>query len=185
MRKITIIVTAGVLLCGATVAFTQPGLRMIRETLTGLQEVPVVSTTGSGTFRARISRDEKEISYTLRFEDLEGDVRQSHIHIAPEQNTGNIVLWLCETETNPSPAETTPLCFNPADPMSARSNTVSGVLTAADIAASAAPNGIDAGEFGEVIALIRARKTYVNVHSAKFPPGEIRSQIGHGSAHAD
>ena len=33
------------------------------------------------------------------------------------------------------------------------------------------------GEFAEVIALVRAGKTYVNVHSVKFGGGEIRSQI--------
>jgi hypothetical protein len=187
MRRIaiTITVTAGVLLGGATLAFTQPGLRVIREALTGVQEVPVVSTTGTGTLRARISSDEQEISYTLTFRDLEGDVRQSHIHIGPEQNTGNIVLWLCQTATNVSPVATTPQCFDPSNLASARSNTVSGVLSAADIAPTAVPNGIAAGEFAEVIALIRAGKTYVNVHSVKFPPGEIRSQIGHEHQHDD
>jgi hypothetical protein len=33
------------------------------------------------------------------------------------------------------------------------------------------------GEFEEVVALIRAGKTYVNVHTTKFAPGEIRSQL--------
>jgi hypothetical protein len=56
---------------------------------------------------------------------------------------------------------------------------VSGTLTAADVQAQAA-NGIAAGEFAEVVALIRAGKTYVNLHSVKFPPGEIRSQIANG-----
>ena len=38
-------------------------------------------------------------------------------------------------------------------------------------------NGTAANEFAEVIALIRAGKTYVNVHSSMSPGGEIRSQI--------
>lgn len=185
MRQVTIGVAAGVLLGGATAAFTQSDLTDIRELLTGIQEIPVVSTTGSGTFRARISDDEQQIAYTLRFRGLEGNVRQSHIHIGPEQNTGNIVFWLCQTASSVSPVATTPQCSDPANLASARSNTVSGVLRAADIAPTAAPHGIAAGEFAEAIALIRAGKTYVNVHSDKFPPGEIRSQIGHGSEHED
>lgn len=185
MKRIATFVTAGVLLGGATVVFTESGSSVIRERLTGIQEVPVVSTTGRGTFRARINHEKQEISYTLTFQDLEGDVRQSHIHIGPEQGTGGIVLWLCQTATNPSPFATTPQCFDPLNLASARSNTVSGVLTPADIAATAAPHGIAPGEFAEVTALIRAGKTYVNVHSAKFGPGEIRSQIGHGASHDD
>ena len=69
-----------------------------------------------------------------------------------------------------------PSIFGSADPTNARAGEVSGTLTAADVLAQAG-NGIAAGEFAEVIALIRAGRTYVNVHSAKFPPGEIRSQI--------
>jgi hypothetical protein len=181
MKKIasmTVVMVCGV---GMAVAFSDSGSRQIREFLLGVQEVPVVSTTGTGTFEAEISRDGQSISYTLTFANLEGDVRQSHIHIAPEQNTGNIVLWLCQTPTNPNPlvGNATPQCFDANNPLTLRSNTVTGVLTGADIAASAAANGVTTGELDEVIALIRAGKTYVNVHSAVFPPGEIRSQIEH------
>jgi len=35
-------------------------------------------------------------------------------------------------------------------------------------------------EWSEVVALIRAGRTYANVHSVKFPGGEIRSQIDGG-----
>lgn len=181
----TIAITAAVLFGSATVAFTQAGLRNIRETLTGDQEAAaVVSTTGHGTLKARISRDETEIEYTLSFDELEGDVRQAHIHIGHEQNQGPIVLWLCQTATNVSPSASTPQCFDPLNLASARSNTVSGVLTAADIVPQAG-TGIAAGEFSEVIALIRAGKAYVNVHTVKFPPGEIRSQLGNGPGHHD
>lgn len=179
MRK-TVLAVSGLIVMASGIAFTQGvGPRVFKEALFGVKEVPVVSTTGSGTFRAEISRDEASIAYTLSFQDLEGDVRQAHIHIGPEQNTGGIVLWLCQTAANPSPVASTPHCFDPLNPATARSNTVSGVLTAADIIPQAA-NGIAAGEFEEVLGLIRAGKTYVNVHSAKFGPGEIRSQIQHG-----
>jgi hypothetical protein len=179
MRK-RIVLVASILILGAGVAWASNNRRAIREFLTGFQEAPVVvSTTGTGTFRAQISRDGEEIAYTLSFKDLEGDVRQSHIHIGPEDTNGPIVLWLCQTAANPAPAGTNPpQCADINIPASFRENTVSGVLTVTDIIPQAG-NGIAAGEFGEVIRLIRAGKTYVNVHSAKFPPGEIRSQLDH------
>jgi hypothetical protein len=179
MRKLTVLATAALVAAASVATFTN-GPRRIKEYLSGVQEVPVVSTTGHGTFQAEISADGQEIAYTLTFAELQGDIRQAHIHIAPPNNTGNIVLWLCQTATNVSPVASTPPCINPVDPLSARANTVTGVLRGSDIVASAAPNGVVAGELDEVIALMRAGKTYVNVHTSSFPPGEIRSQIHHG-----
>jgi hypothetical protein len=184
MRK-TIVLTALMVVIGAGATWAHNNRRAIRETLLGVQEVPVVSTTGSGTFRAEISKDGDEIEYTLSFANLEGDVRQSHIHIAPEQNTGPIVLWLCQTAANAAPAGTTPpQCFNALAGESPRTNTVSGVIRASDVIPQLT-NGIAANELAEVIALIRAGKSYVNVHTAMSPAGEIRSQIGNHAHDSD
>jgi hypothetical protein len=178
MRK-TVVLVALTMVVGAGIAWAHSD-RRIREFLNGVQEVPVVSTTGSGTFEAVINRDEDEIEYTLTFTQLEGDVTQSHIHIGPSQNTGPIVLWLCQTAASPAPAGTPPQCSNVADADSRRTNTVTGVLRASDVRplpTNGIGNGTAANEFAEVIALIRAGKTYVNVHSSMSPGGEIRSQI--------
>ena len=176
MKRMTIL-AAAVFAVGAT-AFvsTDDGGRRFREFLNGFKEATVVvSTTGNGTFEAEISKDGDKIEYTLTFQDLEGDVRQAHIHIGHPQNQGGIVLWLCDSATNPSPTANTPECTE-NDPLNTRAGTVSGELTAADVQVQAG-NGIAAGEFEEVIGLIRAGRTYVNVHSSKFQPGEIRSQL--------
>ena len=164
------------------VAFSDQGARKFKEFLNGLKEAAtVVSTTGSGTFSAEISKDGTQINYELTFSDLEGDVRQAHIHIGHPQNQGGIVLWLCDSEANPSPSLETPACTDD-DPANLRAGRVTGTLTAADVQNQPA-NGIvgatatTPGEFEEVVALIRAGRTYVNVHTVKFPPGEIRSQI--------
>ena len=64
------------------------GGRDIRETLSGFEEVPVISTDASGDFRASISRSGEEISYRLSYADTTGAVTQAHIHLlgAPEKN---------------------------------------------------------------------------------------------------
>jgi CHRD domain-containing protein len=181
MKRFMTVAVAIVATAGSGLAFSDDGSHF-KERLNGLKEAAaVVSTTGSGTFEARINKDETEIAYELTFQDLEGDVRQAHIHIGLPQNSGGIVLWLCDSDANPSPSANTPAC-NSDDPTNQRAGRVSGTLTAADVVnlpanGIAGATGTTPGEFAEVIALIRAGKTYANIHSVKFPPGEIRSQI--------
>ncbi len=53
---------------------------------------------------------------------------------------------------------------------------ISGVITAANVVGPAG-QGIAAGEFAELVRAIRNGATYANVHTANFPPGEIRGNI--------
>lgn len=57
--------------------------------------------------------------------------------------------------------------------------TIKGTITAADVIGPAA-QGIAPGELGELMQAIRAGVTCANVHSTKFPNGEIRSQLRPG-----
>lgn len=154
--------------------------RKLKTRLSGLNEPPAVITGASGMFEATIARDESEIRYTLSFEDLRGDVRQSHIHIGQTSVNGAIAIWLCQTETNPAPAAVaalTPQCGGP------RSNTVTGTIGPGQVLGVTA-QGITAGEFAAVLTAMRNKAAYVNVHSATSPGGEIRGQLkldgGHG-----
>jgi hypothetical protein len=186
MKRITIAAVAIIAVASTALAFSGEGARQFRELLNGYKEAGVVvSTTGTGTFYATISKDETEINYELTFHDLQGDVRQSHIHIGHPQNSGGITLWLCQTAAskNPLAGNSTPDC-SMNDPLDVHAGRVTGRLTAADVQAVAG-TGIAAGEWEEVLGLIRAGRTYVNVHSSLFPPGEIRSQIDQGDDDSD
>jgi hypothetical protein len=154
------------LLITAAVVFPD-GLKEIKEILTGYEEVPALSTTGGGELRARISRDGTSISYQLSYSDLEGNVTQSHIHLGNPGVNGGISVFLC-TNLNNGPAGTQPCPPAPA--------TITGTLTAADVIGPAG-QGIGPGEFSELVQAIRARSTYVNIHSTKYPGGEVRKQI--------
>jgi hypothetical protein len=57
---------------------------------------------------------------------------------------------------------------------------VSGTIAAADVVGPVA-QGYAVGDIAPVIAALRAGVTYANMHTAKFPGGEIRGQIRHGS----
>jgi CHRD domain-containing protein len=180
MKRFMTVAVAILAMAGSGLAFSDDG-STFKEHLNGLKEAAnVVSTTGSGTFEMTINKEETEIAYALSFKDLEGDVLMAHIHIGLPQNSGSIVLWLCGSTAQPGPAGT-PRC-NANDPNDNRNGTVSGTLTAENVQSLpqngiAGPTATTPGEFAEVLALIRAGKTYANVHSVKFVPGEIRSQI--------
>jgi CHRD domain len=131
-----------------------------------------VSTGASGAFMARIDEQDEIIHYELRYQDLEGEVTQGHIHFGQQHTVGGIVVWLCQTEGTPAPdevADVTPLC--------PEEGTVTGTITPAQVL-TATGQGLDAEEFDELVRAIRAGTAYVNVHSSLFPPGEIRGQIG-------
>ena len=169
---------AVVTLVSASAVIGAQGFRKISEFLTGFEEVPSVSTVATGTFDARISNDDTRIDWELSYTGLEGAVQQAHIHFGQKGVNGGISVWLCGNPNPPAivPPPGTQTC--PAPPA-----TITGTATAAEVVGPAG-QGIAAGEFAELIRAMRAGKTYANVHSSKFPGGEIRSQIG-PAGHAD
>jgi CHRD domain len=141
----------------------------IQATLTGYEEVPSVSTVGSGEFRGFISRDEDAIDFELTYRGIQAPVTQAHIHVGQFSVNGSIVIWFCRT-TQPDAPAGTPQCTSP-------SGTFTGTVTAANVVAGSTTQQLGAGELDEVIAAIRAGTAYVNVHSTVSPGGEIRGQI--------
>jgi hypothetical protein len=148
------------------VALAQGG-RDFKERLTGYQEVPALSTSGHGTFRASIRDGGSELRYRLSYAGLEAQPQQAHIHLGQPGVNAGVIVFLCSNLGN-GPAGT-PAC--PDSPA-----TVTGSLRAADVVGPAA-QGIDPGEFGELVRAIRAGATYANVHTDKYTGGEVRAQI--------
>lgn len=145
----------------------------IHAILTGAEEVPVVSTKAIGEFRGFISHDEQSIDYELTYSSLQGaTTTQAHIHVGQPSVNGGIVIWFCQSASNPGPAGT-PNCTN-------GSGHFTGTITAASVVAITGANAgqqIGAQELSKVIAAIRAGHAYANVHTNLSPGGEIRGQI--------
>lgn len=134
-----------------------------KATLTGYQEVPAVSSTGTGTLDLRIDDEAQTIEYELTYENLEGTITTaSHIHLGQAAVNGGVSAFFCGGGGRPACTPT--------------SGTFTGVITPADVIGPAA-QGIAAGEFAELVQAIRAGVTYVNVHTNKHPGGEIRGQV--------
>lgn len=144
----------------------------VQTGLDGFHEVPSLSTTGQGTFKAFLNRKARTVSYEVSYAGLQGDVLQSHIHFARPDTNGGVAVFLCTNLGNapagvPNPP---PLCPGP------RSGMVTGTFEAGDIIGPGG-QGIAAGEFDELLDAIDAGATYVNVHTALFPGGELRGNL--------
>ena len=145
-----------------------------REQLTGYQEDPlVVSTTGTGAFRARVDTAASQITYRLSYGKLEGSVLQAHIHLGGRAQSGGISVFLCSNLGN-GPAGTQACPAAPA--------TISGTITAANVIGPVG-QGLGVGQFDELVKAMRADSTYVNVHSSLYPGGEIRAQLDNSDHH--
>ena len=142
-------------------------LHHVRAELASTEEVAALSTTGHGLFRSTLSNDGKALTWELRYDDLEGEVLQAHLHLGQRGVNGGISIFLC-TNLGNGPAGT-PAC--PPPPA-----TITGTLSADDVIGPV-PQGIAPGEWEEVKRALRAGKVYANVHTDKHPGGEIRGQL--------
>ena len=143
---------------------------VVRARLIGFNEVPTLSSTGRGRFKAVIDEEAGTIDYTLSYQDLGSTVVQAHVHIGQRHTNGGIMVFLCTNAGNAPAGVPVPQAC-PAQPAE-----ISGTLTAADVIGPAG-QGVAAGEFAEVLQAIRAGAAYANVHTTNFPAGEIRGQV--------
>jgi hypothetical protein len=140
--------------------------------LNGWEEDPSQVTTGTGRFRATIVNP-TQIDFTLSYENLEtvapaNTVLFAHIHIGGRSESGAVSAFLCGGGGQPA-------C--PVGP----SGSITGTILAANIVASGAAQGVEAGNFVDLIRAMRKGETYANVHTAtRAPGGEIRGQLKKG-----
>lgn len=151
------------------------GRRAVAE-LKPIEEVPALSSPARGRFRAIIDDRNQTISYELSYQDLEAPALQAHIHVGQRGVNGGISVYLCG---NPPTVPAAPTPQPPACPPAPA--TITGELTAAHIVGPTAqgiePTTGSVNEFDELVAMLRKGVAYVNVHSSRFPGGEIRGQV--------
>lgn len=152
-----------------------------RAELVGFNEVPAVSTTGRGEFRAHVDEGDASFTFELTYEGLTFDASQSHIHFGQHHTNGGISVWLCQSTVAPAPASVTARVVT--CPLRATTAPITATITAQDVIGPAG-QGISATEFAELLTAMRAGSAYANVHSGVagtppvgFPGGEIRGQL--------
>jgi hypothetical protein len=189
VRCLSLTVTLVALMIPAT-GSAQDNARL-RIDLSGFNEVQgptlgigTIFSTGRGQLTLKINKQIREIVYELTYEfpdvadtPIVGTqfVNQAHFHAGQKHTTGSIYVWLCQSADNPAPAAvapSTPTCPSP-------SGTVAGSITPAKVLALPT-QGFPGGEagFDALLAALGSGVIYANVHTDRFPAGEIRGQIG-------
>ena len=119
--------------------------------LTGGAERPKSSSKATGEAVLRVASNNKSISYRIEAKGLSGAVQPAHIHFGKPGEAGGVIVNIC-----PKP------CSLPK----------SGKLTSKNFAK--APG---VSSFAAAIRQLKKGNTYVNIHTKKFPAGEIRGQV--------
>jgi hypothetical protein len=119
--------------------------------ISGAEEVPPIGTTASGRSRIVLAPDALSFSAVVVTDLSAHQITQAHIHVGPRGMNGPPAFFLAESGFV-SPRLVT--------------------LTPADFLPSA-----EAPTYQDFLAALRAGNTYVNVHTATFPDGEIRGQV--------
>ena len=142
--------------------------------LSTFNEVPPKGTGATGTFRARLSEDGTTLNWTFTWSGLTGPPLFAHIHFGQRGVNANVMTFFCGGPKGS--------LVNPQKPdcPQTTSGSITGSTTAADIVAlnsGTTDQGLDANDFATFLRAIRSGDGYCNMHTVRFPGGEIRGQV--------
>jgi hypothetical protein len=145
------------LLVGATSA-SASGKRTFTAHLTA--ETPEVETRAVGQTIFKVSKDGQSVYYKIIVANL-NDVTMAHIHWKPGGGDAPPVVWLLPDGPPPTL-------------IAGRTN---GILVEGTFTADDFVGNLSGKSMSDLVEIFRAGEAYVNVHTTKYPAGEIRGNI--------
>jgi len=142
--------------------------------LSTFNEVPPKANGAHGTFRAKLSDGGTTLHWTFTWEGLTGPPLFAHIHFGLKGNNAPVMTFFCGGPKG-----------NPAIPQKddcpqSTSGMIKGTTNAGDIIAlnsDGTDQALDSHDFAGFLRALRAGSGYANMHTTRFPGGEIRGQI--------
>ena len=155
MKTLKLILFA-VLTIVVTVSLAMAASGTFKAKLTGKEVAPAVTTTAKGEADFKLSKDGKELTYRLTVKGIE-NVTAAHIHTGKMGENGGPVAGLF------------------AGPKKA--DKFSGELAKGAIMDKDLIGPLAGKTVADLVTMIKEGGAYVNVHTDKYPDGEIRGQI--------
>lgn len=131
-------------------------MHVYKAELSGHAVVPMATTTAKGMATFEATMEGKELTYKLTVEDIE-NVSAAHIHIAKKGKNGPPVAGLFA---------------GPKKEGKFSGALGEGTITDKDLVGPMAGKTVK-----DLIKALRSGELYVNVHTDKYPDGELRGQI--------
>ncbi|HXX57243.1 MAG TPA: CHRD domain-containing protein [Thermodesulfovibrionales bacterium] len=153
MRKIHLIIFLLVLgLATAGIAAE----KSFKAMLSGSEVVPAVETMAKGEATFTLSKDGNELSYKVTVSDIE-NVTAAHIHMGKAGKSGPPLALI--------------------DVKGKKAGKFSGTLAEGKITAKELMGSLMGKSVKDLVKEMEAGNTYLNVHTEKYPDGELRGQI--------
>ncbi|HEU5462188.1 MAG TPA: CHRD domain-containing protein [Nitrososphaeraceae archaeon] len=153
---ITVLIAATITLVSAITFSNHIALAQnekFKAKLSGQEEVPPVQTTASG--KAWFKPMQDNVWFKLNVTDIQG-VTKAHIHTGKQGENGPILVTLYKSDTPQS---------------------INGKLSYGNITANLLEGPMKGKQISDLATAMLNGTTYVNVHTEKYPNGEIRGQI--------
>ena len=153
LRYLPLVVLATLLTASIGFSAEKGGFSAI---LSGAEAVPQVKTPAQGKAEFKLSKDGKELTYKLTVTNIE-NVTAAHIHLGKKGKEGPPLVGLF------------------AGPK--KEGKFSGVLAEGVITGKDLMGNLMGKPLNALVKLIKSGDTYVNVHTVRYPGGEIRGTI--------
>ncbi len=152
MKKLYLII---LLLIVGLATYSFAAGKSFKSMLSGSQCVPTVETMAKGDATFTPMNDEKALSYYVTVSDIE-NVTAAHIHLGKKGENGPPVAVITNEK---------------------RAGKFSGTLAEGTITQKDLIGSMEGKSVKDLIKQIKKGNAYLNVHTDKYPNGEIRGQI--------
>ena len=152
MKKLYLII---LLLVVGLATYSFAAEKSFKAMLVGSESVPAVETMAKGDATFTVIKDEKALSYYVTVSDIE-NVTAAHIHLGKKGENGPPVALISNEK---------------------RAGKFSGTLAEGTITKKDLMGSMKDKSVEDLIKKIKKGDAYLNVHTDKYPNGEIRGQI--------